>query len=72
MIDLRGLEFGRRKEIVDEIREAAARGFFQMINFHDGPLHTYTLLQALTLTADSIGHLRAIYVRHKCKLSRII
>ena len=48
MIDLRGLEFGRRKEIVDEIREAAARGFFQMINFHDGPLHTY-----LTSSADS-------------------
>lgn len=33
MIDLRGLEFGRRKEIVDEIREAAETwGFFQMIN----------------------------------------
>ena len=49
MIDLRGLEFGRRREIVDEIREAAeTRGFFQMINFHDGPLHTY-----LTSSADS-------------------
>lgn len=33
MIDLRGLEFGRRREIVDEIREAAETwGFFQMIN----------------------------------------